>query len=228
MKFIYNIFTMLISILLLSSITSCEKMSDTYSEYVKGGEIVYTPKADSLKSNGGKNRIKLSWLSNKLSNATRAKIYWNNKADSIDRTVTFVSGVPRFELIIDNLLEGSYSFDVYTFDNNGNTSIKVTAAGNVYGDNYKNSLINRKILSTNYVGADLIINWVLAEPGLVDTQVTHTANDGSSQTVSVLAQDKITTLIDHKKNTEIKLESQYLPEEGAIDSFFSGETFFSK
>src|SRR5690554_72263 len=128
---------------------SCTKMDETYKDFIKDGEIIFTGKVDSLTALPGKNKVKLQWLLVSDPKITKNVVYWNNFKDSISFDVQKTAGTDTITSIIDNLTEGVYTFSVFTRDNFGNSSVKADVIGVVYGDNYANTLSNRP-LSTAY------------------------------------------------------------------------------
>src|SRR5690606_26083117 len=120
-----------------------------YKEFIKNGEIIYVGKADSVRVHPGKNRVRLTW---KISdpNITKMKISWNSGQDSIVMDVPEPQGGDHLSVDIDNLEERFYSFEIVSIDNAGNTSVKVLAEGQVYGDLYTASLLNRAIDKVTY------------------------------------------------------------------------------
>src|SRR3546814_2920667 len=67
-------------------VSGCAKQDDTYRQFLDKGEIVYVGKADSVQVFPGKNRLKLSWLILADPNVSKAKVFWNNHSDSLEKT----------------------------------------------------------------------------------------------------------------------------------------------
>src|SRR5688500_14191658 len=106
-----NIKTLKISLLLLASAAlmltaSCEKMGDTYSGYLKGGEITYPGKADSLAAFPGNKRIALQWLIMSDPKIVKAVVFWNNRLDSLIVPIQKTSQVDTIRLTLPNMEEG--------------------------------------------------------------------------------------------------------------------------
>ncbi|MES2376068.1 MAG: DUF4998 domain-containing protein [Bacteroidota bacterium] len=195
----------------------CKKMDATYSQYLK--TVVYTGKTDSLKVLPGDGRVKLTWVWSADPKVTKMKVYWNSKKDSIVKAVTLTPGIKNGELIITGLPEASYTFEVYTFDNDGHSSIKATASGSVYSATYKSLLLNRPIKDAELIGLNAVINWYTADDKVVNVEVVYTDNTNTQQTVTVLNTQSQTTLPNYKSGTTFKYRTIYLPQVDAIDSF---------
>ena len=129
--------------LIVAGIYSCKDMMEFHKEYNKDGEIVYLTKVDSMVSYSGKNRIQLSGYLNNAYNVNKILVYWNEKADSMIFDYVKTKDMDTLNLIIPNLAEKSYIFDIYTFNAIGNRSIKVSIAGTAYGDFYRGNLVPR-------------------------------------------------------------------------------------
>src|SRR3546814_10319167 len=65
-------------------LASCGEMDEIHRDFYEDGEIIYPGKADSLKAYPGRYRLGLSWLILADPKATRAKIFWNNRQDSLE------------------------------------------------------------------------------------------------------------------------------------------------
>src|SRR5215217_4616411 len=122
-------------IVLTGSLIACSKMTDSYDNFIEGGEIYYPGKAQSLTAYPGYNRITLSWLLVSDPKITRTTVYWNNKSDSVVIPVKRSGGVDTIRTTIAPISEGTYTFEVYTYDAKGNRSVKVDLISNVYGYN---------------------------------------------------------------------------------------------
>ena len=158
-KYIYIFIGVILSIFWLS----CEKIEDTYKEFVKDGETVYIQKADSIKTRGGRNRIELSWLITSDPKVSSYKILWNNDRDSVENTFTNTEGVDTGRVMLTNMREDVHNFKIFTYDKKGNSSVVANAIGRVYGDMYEASLLQRAYKSIERNDDDMVINWSEAD-----------------------------------------------------------------
>ena len=220
MKYIYKF---LLLVFTLISFYGCDKMDSSYEEYVKDGETIYVSKVDSLVIRPGKKRILLTWALGTDPKVKRAKIFWNNGADSIEKIIERVPGVNTVEVMVDNLAEGAYTFDLYTFDVKGHKSVKVTGSGNVYGDTYQAAIRNRTFkdaLITDNVAA---INWI-SETQLAYTKLTYTDKFNVTRLITVPPNQNQTLIPNFKPRSGFTYSTQYIPEPLAIDTFYTGVT----
>lgn len=216
MKKIYN--STLILLLILFG-TSCEDFMDIHEEYIKDGEIIYAPKADSIQFIAGKGRVMFNfWLENSP-NVKTVDLYWNAGADSLLIPVSPTTGLDSFSVVIPNLPEGSYTFDVKTTDNFGHPSLYLTGFGNSYGDFYQSSLANRRVKSIELFDDRGIINWFSALDGMVWTDIKYTMNDGKSNTVRLDSKAQSISCPNLKPGTSFEFSSSFIPEELSIDTF---------
>src|SRR5690606_4493194 len=95
--------------------TGCRKQDYFYKEFLEGGEIVYVGKADSVKFHPGDNRAKLSWIITDP-NINKMKVYWNNRLDSTLIYVNNWSVIDSIDVVISELEERLYFFDIYTVE----------------------------------------------------------------------------------------------------------------
>lgn len=212
-----TIFPYIILLLLLSA---CSKMDDTYKQFIAGGEIPYAGAVDSVKVFPGKNRLQLYWLLTDPQ-VTKAKIYWNNKSDSLDVVTKRVNEIDTVRVILSPMPEGAYSFDIFTFDDKGNKSIKVSTTGQVYGDRYISSLLPRPVKSALYSNGKVAITWGSADTHVSGTQIKYTDAAGVEQRVTVPVDSITTTLpnFDFDASETFDYTTEYLPDSTAIDRF---------
>ncbi|MGV3763731.1 DUF4998 domain-containing protein [Parapedobacter sp.] len=214
----YIIYCLLIGVC-ISSFFACRKQDDTYKQFLEGGEIVYVQRADSLKAYPGKNRVKLSWTILSDPDVRSARIFWNGGADSAEVAINRTMGTDTVYVVLDNLPEGAYTFDVYTYDDAGNSSIKADVFAQAYGDNYVASLLNRAIEQIGYNNGKLELAWYGADNQAIGTEVSYTDAEGVQRKVEVLPGDSVAVLADYKPNSPFEYVTYYLPDTMAIDTF---------
>lgn len=212
-KYIY--FSLVVAV---CSFFSCSKMDDTYMDFARNGEITYTKKADSVAVYPGNGRVKISFvgLGPKVS---KVKVYWNHKAASLEVPVLSTDG--RLDVLVPDLAEGAYSFDIFTFDKSGNTSVPQTVTGNVYGESFQGTLRVRNIEGSNISKGVGAVDWFSSPAGAISTQVKYTDNAGVEQVVYAPASENITSLPKFKSGRSITYRTLFLPEANAIDTFYT-------
>lgn len=203
---------------------SCSEF-DEYKKYVPDGEIIYPAKVDSVKTFSGKNRIMLSWI-NTDPRIVKYRISWNLGNDSVWIDAGGNAGASKpdtIRTIIADMEEADYEFSIVSCDDDNNQSVKTFVAGKVYGENYKNTLLNRGIFNSSaLVGTNSAeIEWF--EPDLDEVGVEVIYTDTNDQEVSFfMSRDKtLTKLADYKEGTEFQYRTLYLPELDALDTFYT-------
>lgn len=212
------IYIFLSSILTFCTVISCSKMDDNHTQFTKGGEITYSKKADSIVVYAGMNRVKISFvgLGPKVS---KVRINWNHKSKSVEAPVASTNGT--LTVIVPDLVEGAYSFDIYTIDKSGNISVPSIVTGNVYGENFANTLRVRTIEGTNINKGVASVDWFTSPLGSVSTEIKYTDNTGLPRTVYAPFNENITSLPKFKSGRSIIYRSLFLPEQNAIDTFYT-------
>jgi hypothetical protein len=202
-------------------IHSCSKMDD-YKKFLDGKETLYTGKVDSVKVYPGRNRIKLSWLLISDPKVTKVKVYWNSRLDSVEMAVTKTAHIDTINLIIPNLTEGTYNFEIFTYDQDGNSSIVVNKSGRVYGSSYEEALINRQISTVNWqVGGSTFITWGTTDSSSLGVELKYTDNSNISYELFVSNKTKVTELIDFNSTTSIEYRTMFQPDSECIDTFYA-------
>lgn len=200
---------------------ACSKMEDSYNEFTKNGEIVYTGRADSLKLQPGRNRIGLSWLLLSDPRITRCKIFWNDGADSVTIPVQRTESVDTVRIMLTNMAEKTYTFDIYTYDDLGHSSVKVDTIGIVYGDHYAGSLFNRPIKTIAFSADTARLEWSGASAQCVGSQIRYADTGGVMRSAWVASAEKQTKLPALEKGLSFEYRTLYLPVKAAIDTFYT-------
>ena len=210
-----------------SVLEACNKMDYTYKKFLKDGDIVYPGNADSIQIFPGKNRIKLTWLLTSDPTIVMSRVYWNNKADSVNVPVSRGQGVDTISVIIDSLDEGFYNFEIYTYDNNGNSSVGADTIGQVFGKVYSESLHNRIIKKLYWDSDTAYIQWYDPATGAINLKLNYTDADGTSHSLTVPNSDTATSLPNFKFHDGFDYVTGYLPDSLAIDTFFTASAHFT-
>lgn len=200
-------------------LTACGRSDKDYKDFAPEGEIVYPGKVDSIKVYPGNNRVKLTWLLKTDSRITKCRVYWNRRADSLEVPVTRTNGVDTISVLLTNITEGPYSFDVYSYNAKGNVSIKNTATGDVYGAFYTSNLVNRLLKKAVYGAGKTRLEWSFADARSSSLQLRYKDLLGVEQTLLVPSTENITTIPAYVLNNELEYQTLYLPVPNAIDIF---------
>lgn len=197
-------------------------MDEYKDEFMKGGEIIYAGALDTVIAQSGYYRINLKMVLGKDQQVVLVKAYWNEGLDSITIPIQRPLSSDTVNLLIPDLSARSYSFSVYTFDQQGHSSVVRNASGVSYGDDYLNSLANRTIrTSAANTGVDsMIFRWNEPNNGLVFTELEYTRRDGTVRQFTMLNTDSIMALPDeYASGTELRYRSAYKPDANAYDTF---------
>lgn len=201
----------------LFPVVSCTEMDD-YLRFTEGVSSTYTGKLDSAVFLAGKERLLFHGELSSDPKVRRIGLYWNVgiRQDSLSIDVDYASGkvIERYIPIE----EGSYNFQIYTYDGAGNHSIPMTRSGNSYGKNYLDGLYNRVVKSCALDGEDIAIEWYTGSDESPYTLVTYTGADGRPVELEVGPKEEQTRLEKVSEN-QFTVQSVYLPEENAIDLF---------
>ncbi|HMR20367.1 MAG TPA: DUF4998 domain-containing protein, partial [Sphingobacterium sp.] len=205
-------------------LAACGKMDATYKDFIKDGEIRYSQKPDTLGIRPGKYRVE-AWIVAKRSNVSRFKVLWNNRADSVVVPVAGTTGDDTLRVIIDGLQEDTYTFEFFTYDREGNTSIVVDTVGEVFGDKYQSLVTNRLVNLAKIEDTDLVITWF---PEFNDevfrTEVKYTNEDGEERIVYVARDDNETVINEIPVRGSLSYRTSFLPHPHAIDTFYTEYT----
>jgi len=221
MKHLKNVFYIAM-LVVVSLINGCSKFDAYKDKYLQTGSISYPGIIDSVKVLSGKNRVMLKGLIVADPKLAKYRVFWNSRNDSIEGLLHPSGKIDTFNAIINNLAEGVISFEIRTYDKDGNVSVPVTATGNVYGDIYRSSLVTRGITKAEIqTNGSALINWadVNADAGVVGMQVKFTDNSGINHDslLQSTATGLSSSLPGFKSGTSLNYRTAFLPNKTAID-----------
>lgn len=196
-------------------------MDFNYKQFVEGGETVYVGRADSLQVKGGNQRAELRWLLVSDPKISSYKIFWNNRADSLIGNLQKTDQVDTVRVLLGNLEEKTHEFVVYHLDGNGNTSVRTSVIGRVYGEKYRSTLINRALNSFKRLNtSQLQINWNQPDAELLFTEIKYNDSSGKAVLLRSGREKEADTLRNFAAKRSFELRSAFKPVLG-IDTFYT-------
>lgn len=216
MKRIYSLTAFLASVL---SFFSCEDFMDIHKEYIEGGEIIYAPKPDTISFIAGKDRILFNCRTYNAPNVRTVDVYWNDGLDSLIIPVELNTDYDSISVVLENMEEKSYSFNVRTTDNYGHKSLYLTEFGTSYGNIYQSTLNDRRIKSVSLSEKEGSIEWFSAPSGLVRSEIRYIMKNGLQVVKQMPSADYTVKLSDVKTGSSFEYRSLFIPEEASIDTF---------
>lgn len=205
--------------LILLVLASCSKMDD-YLKYTNGREMVYAGKVDSVKVRSGRERVVITGLLTSDPNITKVKIFYNQRQDSIVLNINRSLGVDTLNIPV-SLPEGSHNFEIISYDNKGTSSVKVQVTGRSYGAVYQESLFNRALKSVEKLGNSVFINLYSGDVNSPFTRFTYTDLNDREKSIDVTNDSSRVVLKDYKSMTKFKMQTFFLPDTSAIDTFYA-------
>ncbi|TCS90272.1 F5/8 type C domain-containing protein [Anseongella ginsenosidimutans] len=205
---------------LLAGLASCSEMDD-YKQYLPEGEIRYVGRADSVMVYPGKNRILFTWLLISDPNVSRCKVYWNNRGDSAEIAVQKTAGIDTIYLLLENMTERTYNFEIYTYDDEGYSSVPVFESGTVYGDKYQAVLLPRLVNEAWLREDTAVLDFAAPGNEVVGTELKYTSISGQEATFMVHPDSSQAKIADYKPGTPFQYRTLYLPDSLSIDTFYT-------
>jgi len=215
-------------LLLVLCCTACSEMNDMHDVYLRNGEITYVGRVDSIKAYGGRERVQLEyWLTDPR--VKELHILWNQKRDSVVVSVPAHDPENALEVMIGNgngvISEGDHTFFIYSYDGKGHRSVVFESLISVYGERYQASLINRPLRKIDVTEDSLlVIEWGGSvsrdELGLL---ISYFDRD-NELVESIIPTDSLKDPVVFKDidiTKEISYKTMYIPEEFAIDTFYT-------
>ena len=184
--------------------------------------IPFVPRADKVSILSGKNRLLFVWPNPPLE-VTKIKLSWNNEADSLVYPLT--SHPDTLSIYINDLKEGTYRFEIITYDASNNSSGKVLLSAMVFGEEYASSGYNRSVRNLTYTSDHtLAIDWEVSdETSFIGTQVFYTNASGDEGRVFFPRSESRGVIEDIARDNdgEIRYRTVFAPGLEIIDTLFS-------
>ncbi len=215
------IWIMSLLVTMVAVITGCSKMDDTYRGFLEKGVIKYVGKADSVQVLPGYNRLHLRWLRSADPSVSHAMVYWNNRTDSVE--INIEKSQDTIVVPLENMPEGSYTFEIITFDDLGNNSVTVEAIGRTYGEQYENTLLPRIPEITEFLDAQTLKVFFtnVTDTTMKGTELIYRNNDMVYDTLLVSPGEPFVVLNSFSRGW-LKFRSFFKPSPLAIDQFYTG------
>ena len=207
----------------MCALVACTPMDHYYSQFIPEADIIYPGKVDSVQVLPGYKRAIIDCQLSSDPKVVKLKVYWQNRQDSIERAITHSEVGKRIKIPINPMAEGSYNFEVITFDAQNNSSVRSEAFGKIYGDTYRGNLNNRIISSTGF-GDDgnAFIDWIPEiSTDIIGTEVQYIGEDNKLMTIDVPRDEEKTVLSGYKIGTKVRYRAIYLPVSAAIDTLYT-------
>jgi hypothetical protein len=193
-------------------------MDSTYKEFIVPNGILYPQKADSVKIYPGENRVKITWQKGNDPKVIGAWIYWNNYTDSLHVDIPANSD-RLLSAMIENLEETSHTFQIKTYDADGNVSIASEASSRVYGSDYRLSLFTRELTGNKTFPDRVELSWRSAPSSMLQFVLKYRTSSDVPVELIIPPDESKTIITDHKPLSAFTTESHYLPVATAIDTF---------
>lgn len=197
----------------------CDEMNSLHQKYLDEGEKIHAAQIDSslIRSGYKRQRLDLFFMAQRIE---RGKITWNFERDSLE--IDFPApGLAPFSVVIPDLSEGDYTYKLTTYDKFGNPSIPLEMVGKVYGENYQNGLVNKRIesMTTEHDGSEVvtILKWRRAE-NAVGVKMTYANREGKEVTVFIPEKEEETILTDNVIGGKFSYSTLFLPDTACIDT----------
>jgi hypothetical protein len=153
-------------------------------------------------------------------------VFWKNHTDSVEIAINRTTAIDTIRYIINNLPEGSYDFEIYNYDKDGNASVKAEASGTSYGDVYNAALLARAVDNAELLNNSGEITWGDADSstGVIGMQLKYAdINNVTHDTViKAIYKGQVTQLPDLMPGAPVQYRTLYKPVALAIDTFYTG------
>lgn len=205
---------------------ACSRKADDYRDFLNRKEIIYPGVVANVQVYPGKQRLELRWNPNPDPSVARYVVYWNNFQDSVTKQALKEAPADTIRCMIANLSEYAYTFFIYSFDSAGNRSIPVEVNNaQVYGSIYESSLRNRYADLSNpsvvYADNAVKLNFLTPDTINITTEILYTGTDGAAKRTLLRPDSASITIKDYQPGTTIRYRSSYIPQRGALDTFYA-------
>lgn len=221
MRYLYKI-GLILSIIITTG--ACSGQFDTIQEFLDAGETIYAPKMDSIKIRSGYDRVEVMGIMIYGMDTKKCVIKWLPDNDSLEVPIQRVHLVDTFRVFVEGLPEGTYQFEIFTYDKSGNRSITTSKSGKTYGERYASSLRVRALLDTEVSGTNLLLNFSSEMAEALETKVFYLNSAGEKKEQVVTRGNNQLNIADWKPRGAYEVKTYYVPEANAVDTFTVSST----
>jgi len=204
---------------------SCTSMDEYYKEFIPLADKIYPGKVDSVEVYPGYNRLVINSLLSYDPEVVKLRIYWQNRKDSITIDIISSDIGNRKEVLLSQMEEGPYSFELVTYDAMDNNSVISEGFGRSFGDKYISTLNNRIIKESGVNSEDIpYVKWMqISSETLIGAKVFYQDQQGEIRVILSPVEDELTLLPNYVFGDTVRYCAMYMPDVTAIDTFYSEE-----
>lgn len=217
----YFMFLVCLFVLPLLVLSGCETNENTFREFIEEGETIYIGAPDTIFVDPGYKKLRFRIAINADPKISKGALSTLN--DEISREFEInrqKDGNDTISLIVDGE-EGDYTFEFFLFDEKGNKSIAREVPATVYGENYQNSLLTRRILEMEVRADSLSIDWGEIAEGMEKTIMEYKNSKGELVKAEIEVDAKESYIKDFMRGEEFVVYSVYKPVPNAFEEFIS-------
>lgn len=212
------IFTVFVYVLLCS----CTPEDYYYKDLVENKDIVYPGKITDLSYSSGHHRFAMDFTLSKDQQVNKMIVFWNNRADSIAISIKEHEIGQAKQIIVEDIPEATYDFEIYTQNKYNIRSIPTRTTGRVYGDEYIATLHNRVFLDGGFDRGRAWLEWIPeVREDFIYTKITYETKDGKQQIIEMPKDTDWTYLDNYKTGTKVYFQAAYQPQEQTLDVYYT-------
>ncbi|MEH6304082.1 DUF4998 domain-containing protein [Olivibacter sp. CPCC 100613] len=200
----------------------CTPIDQHYKDFLDNAEKAYPGRVDSVVFLSGYNRGAIRSLISTDPRVVRMQIRWGDK-HVFDANIAPDEIAKNKTVLIPEIEEGTYTFDIRTFDAEGNQSMRTEVLGTSYGAIYSANLNNRIVDNIRQTEEGITVNWFpeSADSSLLGTVISYITNTGDSARIFTGSNVNETFLPQFESTTELSFHTLYKPTSLAIDTFYA-------
>jgi hypothetical protein len=207
---------------IISCDTDYNKLSTNDSEQSGLGKI------QSLTIMSGVNKVSVTGVIEDP-NVSEVRIYWNDESDFVSVPVNNAIEADTINVVIENLEEKLYVFEVKTFDEAGNSSVAVSGGAEVFSTDFVNTIENRGIVSSTLKGnaLDVIFDKTNFNDGILYSEFNYVNTEGENKMLLIDKEELGIRISDFKIGSKYTYRTAIIPSPVAIDTFYTDYDSFS-
>lgn len=211
--------------------SSCSKQDD-FTKFIDGKEKIYPAIMDSTIIRSGKNRVQIEGKFHVNSGVSQVVAYWNNKRDSLVHHLEDLSAGKTVAFLVEDLPEGPINFEIHTKDELGHVSVPQYISGNVYGERYRQGLLQRERLGFTFLADGMLevdLQNVSPTIGYDAMRVKYNDAEGNQidTVVKTKTQDFKLILPKYSIGEQLSFQTVFRPDTLSIDTFMVNAELFT-
>lgn len=198
---------------IIAMAVSCAKQDAVYKDFIKDGGFIYPAKPINITADRGYQRIVVNWDLPMDPSIRTAKLFWDSRKESREFNYSsYPDG--KVSVVIENLEDRSYTFEVVNYDDAGNASLAAEITTSPFGESWLVSHAERSLQHAEMDGTEAVVTLGKMTDEIAASKFRYVTTSGETVEKVFPATQSVVRLPDASKWKYFEYQSAYCPSAG--------------